>query len=123
MPIAKLGFHVSAIDTSKVGLDQLGQIAHDEHLAIETALIDLAEYAPRKPFDVLLADRTFHMMKPAPRHACLARCLGHANPGAQALLVDERRNLPGLKTVFDQDDALWQVTFEEKGFLFLQREA
>ena len=119
--IAQMGFRAHAVDISKVGLRDLDEKAKALSLNIETQWADLEEFTPKQGYDVLLADRTFHMLKPEQRHACLERCLAFANPMAHVLIVDERSNLPGLKTVFERDGASWQVTFENKGYLFLRK--
>lgn len=121
IPIAQMGFYVTAVDNSTVGLGDLDAKARALGLPITTINADLTEYSPSKGFDVLLADRTFHMLALEERQACLARCLAVANPRAHAIVVDERSNLPGIKSVFEQDRVPWHITYENKGFLFLQR--
>ena len=123
LALGRSGFTVHAVDMSEIGLAQLQEDAQAESLSISVECADLAEFTPSSGYDVLLADRTFHMLAQAPRHACLSRCLGKANGGAHALIIDELPNLAGLRKAFDEDNEIWHTVLDKKGFLFFRQGA
>lgn len=61
--LARLGFKVEGIDNSKVGIDQMIQIAEAEKLNIEGSVVDIFEFDEFKKFDYILLDSMFHFLK------------------------------------------------------------
>ncbi len=61
--LAKQGYEITAIDNSKVGIDQLNTIAKDEKLNINAIVEDIFKYDSFDEFDVVLLDSMFHFEK------------------------------------------------------------
>lgn len=119
--IARAGHRVVGVDLSRNGIRDLTNAAAKEGLPVEGIVADLETFTPKGMFDVLLIDRTLHMLDETPRHAVLARLIDAVSPGGWALIEDERSNITGMKAVFAIHDADWQITIEKRGTLFLQR--
>lgn len=61
--LAKLGFEVTGIDYSKVGIKQLNEIAKKENLPLKGIVGDIYDYSNFDEFDFLLLDSMFHFRK------------------------------------------------------------
>lgn len=62
LPIARLGFSVTAIDMSKVGIDQLNHIAKKENLSLNALVENMYSYDYSKD-DIILMNSMFHFYK------------------------------------------------------------
>lgn len=60
IPLAKLGFSVTGIDHSKVGIDQLNKIAKRERLPLIGKVGDIYNYPGIEQFNHILLDSMFH---------------------------------------------------------------
>lgn len=114
--LAKRGYNVIALDSSKVGLEQLQERVDAEHLPIEVVHADVLGYTPPKDLDAIIADRFFHELANNTRVKVLQRMMEHLRPGGYLLLADEKSVLPNLR------DALKKGKFEflrdKNGILF-----
>jgi len=63
IPLAKLGFSVTGIDNSKVGIEQLNQIAEKENLPLKGIVEDIYSYSDFDKFEFILLDSMFHFGK------------------------------------------------------------
>jgi 2-polyprenyl-3-methyl-5-hydroxy-6-metoxy-1,4-benzoquinol methylase len=63
LPLARLGFEVTGIDNSKVGIDQMQKTAQQEKLNITAMIGDLYEFEHFHDFDYILLDSMFHFLK------------------------------------------------------------
>ncbi len=61
--LAKLGFEVTGIDYSKVGIEQLNEIAQKENLSLKGIVKDIFQYSNYGEFDFVLLDSMFHFGK------------------------------------------------------------
>jgi len=61
--LAKLGFEVTGIDNSDVGIKQLNEIATQENLPLTGIVGDIYSYANYGDFDFILLDSMFHFGK------------------------------------------------------------
>lgn len=119
--IARLGHAVTAVDISPSGIDDLRKDAAAEKLQIEAEVADIRHYESTREFDVILIDRTLHMLNADEREAVLQKTLGLTTCGAYVLIADERSNLPAFKTVLEASKWKWQTILEQRGFLFVTR--
>ncbi|MCA9887264.1 MAG: class I SAM-dependent methyltransferase [Anaerolineae bacterium] len=119
--IARLGHHVTGVDVSPTGIEQLLADAKNENLAISGLVADLCNYSPDATFDVVVIDRTLHMLDAEPRLDVLRRILPAVKPDGYILIADEKSNLPAMHEVFAEDDALWTSIKDARGFLFMQK--
>ncbi len=61
--LAKLGYKVTGIDNSNVGIQQMNQIAKLENIQLIGRVENMYEFAGFEQFDFLLFDSIFHFMK------------------------------------------------------------
>ena len=121
--IARHGHHVVGVDMSPTGIAQLLEDAEAENLNIEGIVADLSEYEPIRDFDIVIADRTLHMILDSDeRLQVLARICNVVRTGGYVLIADERSNLPDMRAYFEDDSHEWDVVKNAKGFLFMRKE-
>lgn len=60
IPLAKLGYSVTGIDNSAVGINQLNEIAKNENLSLIGIVGDIYSYANFEQYDHILLDSMFH---------------------------------------------------------------
>lgn len=61
--LARLGYDVTGIDSSKVGIEQLNAVARKEHLTLKGVVDDIYTYGDFGSFDYILMDSMFHFRK------------------------------------------------------------
>lgn len=61
--LARLGYSVTGIDNSKVGIDQLNQIGQGENLNLIGQVGDIYAFKRFDQFDIVLLDSMFHFAK------------------------------------------------------------
>ena len=121
--IARAGHRVVAVDLSPAGIAQLCHVADAEGLAIEGIVADLEDYQPEGAFDVIVIDRTLHMLEAAARLRVLARLVDHLAPEGWILIADERSNMAAFKGVLDGSGRVWRRALDKGGLLFVQSTA
>ena len=119
--IARLGHHVTGIDWSDAGISQLLEDADREGLNIEASVANIIAYEPNALFDVILFDRTLHMLLPADRMNVLKRFMQYVDRRGYVLISDEKKNLPAMESLFLADNDRWQMITKSRGLLFFQR--
>ena len=62
IPLAQMGHRVLGIDLSSIGIEQLKKAAASQHLSIDAEVADLCTYSPTERLDIILFDRTLHMI-------------------------------------------------------------
>lgn len=60
IPLAKMGYKVTAIDNAKIGVDQMKENALKEKLNITARVEDIYEFQNFEKYDILLLDSMFH---------------------------------------------------------------
>ena len=60
IPLARLGFDVTGIDNSKVGIGQMNRIAKTENLKLNGIIADIFEFDKFGEYDFVLLDSMFH---------------------------------------------------------------
>ena len=119
--IARHGHHVVGVDISQTGIAQLLEDAQAEGLNIEGIVADLREYEPSDEYDVVVADRSLHMLDSDVRLEVLKRVCRSIRDGGFILIADEKSNLPNMRTFFEIDAAHWIILKDAKGTLFAQK--
>lgn len=61
--LARLGYSVTGIDNSKVGIEQMNQIGQDENLNLVGQVDDIYAFDRFNEFDIVLLDSMFHFAK------------------------------------------------------------
>jgi trans-aconitate methyltransferase len=116
--IARLGHSVVGIDRSATGIRDLLADAQAEGLDVQGFVSDIRSFEPAGMYDVLLADRTLHMLDASDRPVVLARYLGRVEAGGYVLIADERSNIPTFMAVLEEDRRDWRIMQKRRGYLF-----
>jgi SAM-dependent methyltransferase len=119
--IARAGHHVVGVDISPNGIRDLDAAARREGLPIEGIVADIIDYIPDGLFDVVLIDRTLHMLHQEPRNQVLARLLDHVADGGWLLIADEKSNIPDFEARIAEHAATWKSALRDRGYLFVCR--
>lgn len=119
--IARLGHSVVGVDISPNGIHDLNAAATKDDLAIEGVVADVSDYTPEGKFDVVLVDRTLHMLPKPARLSVLQRLLDHVNEGGWVLIADEKSNMRDFVTVFANSKFEWTTQLDKQGYLFVHR--
>ncbi|QDI76404.1 MULTISPECIES: class I SAM-dependent methyltransferase [Leisingera] len=119
--IARMGHRVTGVDISPHGIRHLLAAAQRENLAITGIAADLTVWAPDKDYDILMFDRTLHMLAAPQRRALLTRCLPHLRPGGWVLISDEQRNLKEFRQIVAGQNGDWHTDQNSRGLLFVRR--
>lgn len=120
--IARLGHSVVGVDLSPNGIRDLLAMARQESLAIEGIAVDIIEFAPDGDFDVILIDRTLHMLPEKDRLEVLTRLVQNVRSNGWLLISDERSNIQGFRDVIAANSGTWKSELDTRGNLFLQRD-
>ncbi len=62
--LARIGYDVTGVDSSRVGIEQMNRIASEEKLMLEGIVADIYEFKNFRSFDIVLMDSMFHFAKP-----------------------------------------------------------
>ena len=119
--IARLGHSVVGVDLAPNGIADLTKAAQAESLKVTGIVADITTFDPAESFDIIVVDRTLHMLDQAPRHAVLANLLDHVTASGWVLIIDEPSNMSGFMDVMTQHPVEWSIKKETKGLVFLQR--
>ncbi|MCU7808055.1 MAG: class I SAM-dependent methyltransferase [Candidatus Thiodiazotropha sp. (ex Semelilucina semeliformis)] len=122
MFIARHGHSVAAVDLSPSGIRDLQQDAKAEGLEITAEVADICEYKSRHRFDLILIDRTLHMLALEERESVLQKLLTLSKRGTHVLIADERSNILIFKSVQNSTKWEWTIMLERHGFVFVQRD-
>lgn len=63
IPLAQIGYSVTGIDNSKVGIEQMNQIGQDENLNLVGQVGNIYAFNCFNKFDIILLDSMFHFTK------------------------------------------------------------
>lgn len=117
---ARQGYRVVGVDVSATGIAQVSARAKTVNLPIEGIMADIVTYQPTEKFDVVILDRTLHMLPHvADRLTVLATAISALRPHGHILIADEKPNLPALHDFLVRDNRLWEFQSGLKpSFLF-----
>ena len=110
-----------AWNLSPNGIRDLEAAAGKEALPIKGVVADITQYKPSGLFDLILVDRTLHMLAQEARHLVLATLLDHVRAPGWMLIADEASNMEGFRAIIAAHAGSWGVEFEKAGYLFVQR--
>lgn len=119
--IARLGHCVVGIDTSSNGIRDLNTTAKQDDLPIEGIVADVSTYEPKGAFDIILIDRTLHMLPKQAQISVLEKLLDHVDENGWLLIADEASNIKDFVVVIEKSSLHWTTQLAKKGYLFLQR--
>lgn len=119
--IARLGHRVMGVDISATGIAQLLEDAKAEKLNVEGVVADLTDYVPEGEYDVIVLDRTLHMLDAPIRLDILKRVSDVTRKDGFVLLADEKLNMPAFRTFFQQDAHHWAIVQDKKSYICVQK--
>jgi len=119
--IATKGHRVVGVDISRNGIRDLKDVAARENLSIEGVVADVAAYEPDGSFDIVLIDRTLHMLTRQARLSALKTMLDHVSKQGWLLIADEVSNIEDFEMVVSKHPADWKTELSQRGNLFLRR--
>ena len=120
LPLARAGHVVTGVDLSPSGVAVMLATARAEGLALTGHVADITGYDPAGSFDVVLIDRTLHMLDPDPRAATFARLIAAVDGGGWLVLADEPSNMADFRAALSQDARDWRVEMRARGLLVAQ---
>ena len=120
LPLARAGHVVTGVDLSPSGVAAMVEAAQAEGLSITGHVADITTYDPDGPFDIVLIDRTLHMLDAGPRAATLGRLLRAVADGGWLVIADEASNLPAFRDQLVTNRREWMIEHCGKGYLFAQ---
>ena len=119
--LARLGHRVVGVDLSPSGVRDMLNVAKSERLSVVGQVVDITSFSPAGEFEVMLFDRTLHMLDEPARFDVLKRYLDHVVARGWVLIIDESRNVARFRRILADDRANWQIEREKRGYLFAQR--
>ncbi len=119
--IAERGHHVLGVDLSPNGIADMISGAERLGRAVEGVVADLESYQPTGTFDVLLFDRTLHMLPEATRYESFARLLRHVDVSGWVILIDEPDNMRGFQEALVTSPHDWQILDQAAAHVIAQR--
>lgn len=119
--IARKGHRVVGLDISVNGIRDLKDAAAQEDLPIEGIVADIVTYKPHGIFDVILIDRTLHMLALPERLAVLETFLDHVSESGWLLIADEASNIKDFEAVIAAHGLKWNTNLSQRGYLFVRR--
>ncbi|UWR01058.1 class I SAM-dependent methyltransferase [Rhodobacteraceae bacterium S2214] len=120
--IARKGHRVVGVDISKNSIRDLKAVAAQENLSIEGVVDDVASYEPNGSFDIVLIDRTLHMLSRQARRSTLKTMLDHVSKQGCLLIADEVSNIEDIEMVVSEHPFRRKTELSQRGNLFLRRD-
>jgi len=117
LAIARMGHSVVGVDISENGIADMMIVALRETLDLCGEVADITTYTAEGYFDVVLFDRTLHMLPEEIRLHTLTCLLGNVADKGRVLILDETSNLPAFQNVFDSFEKPWIIEEIKRGCL------
>lgn len=118
--IARRGHHVAGVDTSPVGIKDMCAEAEKDGLNVRGIVADVASWQPDQTYDVILFDRTLHMLNAADRLKTMRISINALAPMGHILISDEKPNLPAVRQLIMGSARNFNETFSDNSRLFVQ---
>lgn len=119
--LARRGHRVLGVDASPTGVSDMIAESKTEGLDIQGEVADIRNYRPEGEFDIVLIDRTLHMLNEAERLKVLSSLVCHVARNGHLLIADERSNMAGFNRILEASELNWKINKQNKGFLFAAR--
>lgn len=119
--IGRMGHDVVGVDMSAHGVRDMLAAAKDENLNITGDVADITTYTPNGMFDVVLIDRTLHMLPNTAQRDVLTKLIAHVTPNGWLLIADEASNMQAFRDVLTESDQTWTIGKDGKGYLFAKQ--
>lgn len=126
IPLAKMGFEVTGIDNSRVGIEQLNKIASRDKLSLQGIVVDLYDYTNFKAFDFILLDSMFHFGKREKEKETklLKKIMEEVKPNTQITICIQNtgNKLKMLNAILSEEKHIEIVKTEELVYEFIDQE-
>lgn len=126
IPIARLGFTVTGVDHSIVGIEQMNQIAKTEGLKLQGKVADIFEFNEFKKYDFVLLDSMFHFAKNDIKKETkfIKRIITEIKDGCLVVfcIQDTGKKVKTLNEVIDFDKELDRVLDKKIEYIFENNE-
>lgn len=119
--IARLGHRVTGVDISPAGISAMLATSAAETLNITGIVADIRDYQPDDLYDVMVIDRTLHMLNETDRLSVLSTLVQHVAEPGYLLIADEKSNIEGFRSLLDATRSGWTPVLEKGGYLFVTR--
>lgn len=119
--LARSGHRVTATDIAPTGIKDLQREAAAEGLEINAVVADIRDYESTDTFDVVLIDRTLHMLAKPEQVAVLERLIRCVRPNGFVMIADEPSNIAAFVAVLERSGQSWVTKLKRHGYLFAQR--
>ncbi|MCG8331386.1 MAG: methyltransferase domain-containing protein [Chitinophagales bacterium] len=127
IPLARLGYTVTGIDHSKVGIEQMNQLAIAENLPLTGIVADIFEYDGFGDFDFVLLDSMFHFTKKdqSKESNLIKRILAEINEGCLLIICiqDSGNKVAILNEILNEEQALVRLADKKLKYIFEDKES
>ena len=117
LALAKLGYKVSGIDSSKVGIEQMLKKAKKSKLKLTTIIDDFFTFVPKRKYDVILLDSILHFYKKdTPKETeFLQRIFNYVKKDGLICVFVHKSNPRErhLKNIFKQSKLDWEILVDK----------
>lgn len=119
--MARLGHSVVGVDCAPNGIKDLITAAKKEQLKVEGVVADITNYQPDGLYDIVIVDRTLHMLPESSRLLVLFRLLDYVIENGWFLIADETSNIDEFEQTMAGHFANWIIENPKPSFLFAHR--
>jgi tellurite methyltransferase len=126
VPLARMGFPVTGVDTSKEGINQMLSFAEKEQLPLVGEVKDLYEFTGIESFQYVLMDSMFHFYKPdkLKETGLIKNILNQMQSGASMVvsILGQGDRVPILKETIREAGYGHEITEIETTYRFVDTE-
>ena len=124
--LARLGFDVTGVDISSVGIAQMNQIANAEHIKLNGLVADIFEFDMLSTYDFVLFDSMFHFTKKdrVKETKFIQRLVSSVKKGCLLVfcIQDTGNKVKSLNAALDFDEPLSRIVDNCFKYVFHDRE-
>lgn len=117
--LARKGYKVTGVDISPTGIADLLTAAKAEKLSVNGHVADLRDFVLFETYDIVLVDRTLHMLESVERITLVKKLLDAVRPGGDLVIIDETPNIPAMVDCIEGKQ--FTVVKRKRGFLAARR--
>ena len=127
IPLARMGYEVTGIDCSKVGIEQMNKVAEAENLKLTGIVSDIYAFEDYADFEFILLDSMFHFLKKDKEKetALVKRIIDSSQLGTVIAfcIQDTPKKVGILNTTIDHQRKLERIYEEHFLYEFVDRES
>lgn len=127
LALARIGFKVLGIDHSKVGIDQLNQMAQKENLPLEGRVADIYSYSAINGFNFIILDSMFHFQKNdrEKEEGFIRTIMNGMDAGASIVfcIQDSGKKIAILQEIIDSEEGIDTIRDQKFDYSFVDNES